>query len=287
MTKNIFKLTIALLLTCLSSINLFSQSVYTQNDVDVCNSKFHLAVEKSLAQKPINEIILEIAKSFIGTDYAASTLEKGEKETLVVNLTGLDCYTLLENSLVLARCIKNGKTSFEDYQKEVTNIRYRNGKLKQYPSRLHYFSDWIYEMQKRGIAKDVTKEIGGIVYKKKINFMTTHIDSYRQLKANPLFVDEMKLIEKEISARKYYYVPEDSISKVESNIKSGDLIALTSDVEGLDIAHVGIAIKGEDGRIHFLHAPNVGYKVQITEKSLADYVLANKKQTGIMVVRAN
>lgn len=287
MREKFYKLILTSLLTCLLSVNLFSQTIYTQNDVDICNSKFHLAVNKNLSQKPINEIILEIAKSFIGTEYAASTLEKGEKETLVVNLAGLDCYTLLENSLVLARCIKNGKTSFDDYQKEITNVRYRGGKLKQYPSRLHYFSDWIYEMQKRGIAKDVTKEVGGIVYKKKINFMTTHIDSYKQLKANSMFVDEMKLIEKEISARKYYYVPEDSIAKVESNIQSGDLIALTTDVEGLDIAHVGIAIRSDDGRIHFLHAPNVGYKVQITEKPLADYVLANKKQTGIMVVRAN
>jgi len=41
----------------------------------------------------------------------------------------------------------------------------------------------------------------------------------------------------------------------------------------------------DDGRIHLMHAPNVGYKVQITEKPLADYIKGNKKQTGIMVLR--
>jgi hypothetical protein len=269
------------------SSTVFAQSIYTRQDVDICKSKFNLAVDKDLAKKPINEIIIEIAKSFIGTDYAAATLEKGEKESLVINLAGLDCYTLLENSFVIARCIKNGKTLFEDYQKELTNIRYRNGNMRRYPSRLHYFSDWIYDMQKRGIAKDVTKEIGGTSYKKKINFMSKHVNSYKQLKANSKFVKEIEFIEKEISARRYFYVPEDSIALVESKIMSGDLLALTTDIEGLDVSHVGIAIKMDDGRIHLLHSPTVGSKVQVTEKPLADYVIANKKQTGIMVVRAN
>lgn len=264
-----------------------SQALFTQNDVDICNNKFQLAVDKDLSKKPINEIILEIAKSFIGTDYEAHTLEKGDRETLVINLTGLDCYTLLENSLVIARCIKNGKTSFDDYQKELMNVRYRNGKLKQYPSRLHYFSDWIYEMQKRGVAKDITKEIGGVSYKKKINYMTTHVASYKQLRTNLNFVEQMKLIEKEISSRRYYYIPQDSIYNMESKIQSGDLIAITTNIEGLDVSHVGIAIRMEDDRIHLLHAPTIGAKVQITEKPLAEYVIANQKQTGIMVARAN
>jgi len=158
--------------------------------------------------------------------------------------------------------------------------------LNEYPSRLHYFSDWIYEMNKRGIGKDITKEIGGKPFVKKIYFMSTHVDAYKQLKSNPKYVEEIVKIEKEISSRNYFYIPQEDISKVENKIQSGDIIGITTNVEGLDIAHTGIAIRMDDGRIHFMHAPNVGYKVQITEKPLADYIKGNKKQTGIMVLRA-
>ncbi len=263
----------------------FSQAIYTQKDVDVCRNKFELAVDSSLASKPINEIIIAIGKSYLGTDYEPFTLEKGDAEKLVVHLTGLDCYTFLESSFVFARCIKEGKTTFEDYEKELENIRYRNGKLKDYPSRLHYFSDWIYDMNKRGIGKDITKEIGGIPYKKTINFMSTHVSSYKQLKDNPKFVKEIERIEKNINGRKYYYISQDSIAKCENKIQSGDILGITTNIEGLDISHTGIAIRMDDGRIHLLHAPNIGYKVQISEKPLAEYIEGNKKQTGVMVLR--
>jgi len=264
-----------------------AQTIYTQKDVDVCNSKFNFAVDQKLSSLPINQVIIKIGKSFLGTDYIANTLEVGDEEKLVINLTGLDCYLFLETSLVFARCIKKGNTTFEGYQKELTNIRYRDGKLKEYPSRLHYFSDWIYDMNKRGIGKDITKEIGGKRYVKKINFMSTHVDLYKQLKGNKKFVKEISNIERQISTRKYFYIPQEEIASVEEKIQSGDIIGITTNVEGLDIAHTGIAIRMDDGRIHFMHAPNVGYKVQITEKPLADYIKGNKKQTGIMVLRTN
>ncbi len=266
-------------------INFVYAQFYTQKDVEICNSKFKLAVSKELASKPINEIIIEIGKSFLGTDYVANTLEKGDKENLIINLTGLDCYTFLESTFALSRCVKNGKTTFENYLKEIENIRYRDGKMNEYPSRLHYFSDWIYDIDKRGLGKNITKEIGGVKINKKINFMTTHVDSYRQLKENPKFVEVIKKIENEISKRDYYYIPEEKIAEVENKIQSGDLIGITSTLEGMDIAHTGIAIRLDDGRIHFMHAPIVGKKVEITTKPLADYVIGNKKQNGIMVVR--
>jgi len=264
---------------------LFGQSIYTQKDVDVCNAKFQLALEEGLQNKPINEVVIAIAKSFLGLEYEAQTLEKGDREKLVVHLTGLDCYTFLETSLVFARCIKEGDTSFANFQRELENIRYRDGELKDYPSRLHYFSDWIYEMDRRGIAKNITKEIGGEPYEKIVNFMSTHPDSYKRLRENPQFIDEIESTEKEISARKYYYIPQDRIESVEAEINSGDILGITTNIDGLDISHTGIAIRLDDRRIHLLHAPTVGKKVQISEEPLAEYIIGKKFQTGIMVVR--
>lgn len=269
----------------LSAQGVLEDAVFSQSEVEICQAKFSFAVDKNLVDKSINEITVEIGKSFIGTDYAANTLEIGSEEKLVLFLVGLDCYTFLESSLAFARCIKAGNTTFEDYQKEILNLRYRGGKFNDYPSRLHYFSDWIYDMNKRGIGKDVTKEIGGVPYKKKINFMGTHVESYKRLKDNPQFVNEIEKQEKEISSRNHYYIPQEKIASVENKIQSGDILGITTNINGLDISHTGIAVRMDNGRIHLMHAPNVGYKVQISEKPLADYIKANKKQTGIMVLR--
>lgn len=277
------KLSIILFFTIFVQIS-FAQ-IYTQKDVEICKSKFDIAVNKNLAKKPINAVIIDIAKTFLNLDYKAHTLEKGDKETLVIDLTGLDCYTFFESSLVFARCIKKGKTTFKDFQKELTNIRYRNGIIDGYPSRLHYASDWLYDNDKRGNVKDITKEIGGILRKKTINFMSTHPQSYPRLKNNPKFVKRIKAVEDAMNKRDYYYVPQNFIACVEDKIQSGDIILITTGIKGLDISHTGLAIKLDDGRIHFLHAPIAGKKVQITKEPLADYIKKIDRHTGIMVAR--
>ncbi|MBU1099731.1 MAG: DUF1460 domain-containing protein [Bacteroidetes bacterium] len=259
--------------------------VYTQADVDVCESKFQLGISQNLTEEDIHTIIVEIAKSFLGVDYEAHSLESEGDEKLSIHLTGLDCYTFLESSLVISRLIKSERMTFDDYQSELQNVRYRNGKIAGYPSRLHYFSDWIFEMDSRGIAKDVTEDLGGECYSNKVDFMSTHPDSYKQLKNNSEIVYFIAAIEKDISARDYFFIPQEKIEKYEKGIMSGDIIGITTNINGLDIAHTGIAIRMNDGRIHLLHAPNVGKKVQITEASLAEYVKRNKIQTGIMVSR--
>ena len=263
-----------------------AQIFFTDKDVHICNSTFRFAHDKQLSEKPIAEIIVEIGKSFVGKEYVASYLEKGDKEQLVVTLDGFDCYTFLEASLVFARCIKSGDTTFDNFTRELENIRYRGGILKEYPSRLHYFSDWIFEMDKRNICRNITKEIGGVLLQRKINFMSQNASSYRQLVENPGYIEQVKIIEDMISAREYYYIPKNLIVDAEDKIKSGDIIGITTNIEGLDIAHTGIAISMDDGRVHLLHASTSGNKVQISSETLADYLKKNKKQTGIMVVRA-
>ncbi len=275
-----------ILLLLISSSALIRAQIFSEKDADICKSKFNLAAEENLQVKPIGDVIAAIGKSFIGTEYIAHTLEKGKTENLVVNLTGLDCTTFLETDLAFARCIKEKKDTFKDYQNELTKIRYRGGVIDQYPSRLHYFSDWIYDNIKKGIVKNISQEIGGVPLKFNVSFMSTHPDLYAQLKENPSFIPIIESQEKEINKRIYYFIPKEKISQIEGEIQNGDLIAFTSDVKGLDINHVGVAVKMKDGSIHLMHAPNVGYKVQISDLKLADYLSKVKKDTGIIVLRA-
>ena len=64
----------------------------------------------------------------------------------------------------------------------------------------------------------------------------------------------------------------------------GDIIAATSTVPGLDIAHTGIAL-WRDGRLHLLHAPLAGGVVQISEVPLAERIQRIRGQDGVMVAR--
>jgi len=266
--------------------NLFSQ-VFSEKDLGIFNSKIQFAQERNLKDLPFNKIISEIGKSFISTPYEAQTLEISDEEELVINFRQLDCTTFLETTFALSLCVKNEKTTFEDFQYFLKQIRYREGQIKDYPSRLHYFSDWIYDNQRKQLIKDVTKELGGEQVKFNVNFMSKNPHLYKHLKNNPDFIPMIQKQEKEISTRTYFYIPSDKISTVENKIQDGDFIALTTNQKGLDIGHVGFAVKGDDKKTYFLHAPQVGSYVQITTETLSDYIKNSKKHTGIIVLRPN
>lgn len=273
------------LLSIIVLVNVTFAQIFDSTDIEICKSKFELAVKKDLSAKPINEVIAEIGKSFLGIDYEAFAIERDGEEQLVIHLSGLDCTTFLENCLVLSRCIKKSKTSFDDYMNEFTFVRYRDGKIERYPSRLHYFSDWIFNNTAKGLVKDISKEIGGEPIHFKVGFMTKNPDKYKHLREQPEFIPVIKKQEEEINSRTYYYIPNNKVAQYENKIQNGDLIAITTNLEGLDIGHVGIAVKMDNGRIHFMHAPLVGAKVQITEVPLPDYLARVKKHTGIIVLR--
>ncbi len=257
----------------------------TDDDALICNRKFELAFTHSLHTRPLREVITEIGKSFLGTEYLAQALEVPGEERLVVNLRGLDCVSFCENALVLARCVKMKKTTFEDYKAQLQLVRYRGGIIHRYPSRLHYFTDWIHDNEKKTILRDVTKEIGGETYRKKINFMSTHVESYRQLRENPEFVQVIEQQEAELSKRALYYVPKEKMGEAEAKIQDGDLLAITTTIEGLDVSHTGIALH-QNNRLHMMHAPDVGYRVTVTELPLMEHLRKNKRQSGIIVARA-
>lgn len=260
-----------------------SQTVCTAESKERLDAFLLKLSEMDLSEKSPNDLTIEIGTWFLNSPYVEKTLELPGEEKLVINLTGLDCTTYLETVITLTRLAKLGKFTFEDYEQELEFLRYQDGIRKDYPSRLHYFSDWIYQNEQKGIIKDVTKEMGGKVYVNNPSFMSSNPQYYAQL-GNPDFVRQLKVAEAEISKRTYHYIPKEDIYNYEKNIKSGDLIAITTSMENLDIVHVGFAIEKE-GRIHLLHAGTKNMKVEISEIPLHDYLKGNKSQSGIMVAR--
>ena len=114
--------------------------------------------------------------------------------------------------------------------------------------------------------------------------MSTHPGYYAQLKNDTVMVDAISCFEKKINARKYFYIPKEEVVKIEPQLEEGMIVAITSGVTGLDIAHLGFLVR-VNGRIHLLHASSDFKKVMVSEKPLSDYLAGNKKQTGIMVLK--
>jgi hypothetical protein len=241
------------------------------------------AFSERLDTLPLGDIVARLGRTFVGTTYTPGVLEAEGPEHLVINLRELDCVTYVENVLAMARLIKARSVDFGTYQAQLVRIRYRNGVLNGYPSRLHYFSDWIHDNGAKGVVRDVTRELGGTRHGERINFMSAHPSSYRQL-AEASNLEGIKRAELEINRRQRYYIPQDRIAQVEDQIRDGDIIAMTSTVRGLDIVHTGIAVR-IDGRVHLMHAPLVGKSVEISELPLAERVRGIESQNGIMVAR--
>ena len=264
---------------------------WADEDWVVFQAKVREAAERGLDTVPIGTAISEIGRTFVGTAYVPQTLEVEGPEGLVIDFRGLDCVTFVENAFALARFVHAGGARLladrpaaeAAYGRFLAELRYRDGVVEGYPSRLHYFSDWIADNARRGLVVDMGAELGGVVDREPIDFMTTHTQAYRQL-AEPANVERVREAEARLSVAGRVYVPQDRIADVAPHIRDGDIIAATSTVAGLDVAHTGLAL-WVDGTLRLLHAPLVGDSVEISEVPLAERIQGISGQDGIMVAR--
>lgn len=236
--------------------------------------------------KTDSERLLFFAKSFIGTPYKGGTLDAGENETLIVRTDSLDCTTYVETVLVLYLSSFKDNPGYDDFSESLRYIRYRGGVIDGYASRLHYFSDWASDNEKKGILREVTQEGEHDVRICSLNYMTTHSDLYRQLKDNDSLVSEISKVEKSWIDYKMPYIPKNVLnsSKADLPVEDGDIIALTTNISGLDVLHLGFAL-WIDGRLHLLHASSLHGKVIIDTSTIFDYLKNRNKHTGIRVLR--
>jgi hypothetical protein len=257
--------------------------IYSPSDSVKCETILKNALAQELDKKSVSQRVLALCKTFMGTPYVGATLEGHSCENLVLNLSSLDCTTFLENVVAFESVIRNREITFSHYCNQLMKVRYRHGEIKGYASRLHYFSDWIMENERKGLVQNVTKEIGGEPLSRKVNFMTSHRDLYKPLKIDSLY-KEIQLTEEMLTNKVFYYIPKAKVQELEKNFEGGDLIAITTSVEGLDITHVGFAVF-QNKRLHLLHASLGGKKVEISQKPLSEYLAGFKTHTGVMVAR--
>ena len=133
---------------------------------------------RSVSPGTLPELTLCMAETFLGAPYVAHTLEGNATEQLVCRFDALDCTTLVDVSVALA-IAKRDNLSYEEFLEKMTALRYAGGAIDGYPSRLHYFLSWRNQGVESGLLQDITKDLGGVLYDKKINFMSAHADLYK------------------------------------------------------------------------------------------------------------
>ena len=227
------------------------------------------------------DLVAGIALCFLGASYKEATLEAPGPEKLIVNLRKFDCFTFVESMLALARWFTSGKKSPREYMRQLKFIRYRKGVIAGYSSRLHYFTDWLHDNEKKKTIKNITKSLGGRPRRGKINFMTTNCSLYPALKEKNNY-QKMLMAERNLSRRNFTIIDENKVSANIKSIQTGDIVAFVSAKEGLDVTHVGFAL-WQGKKLYLLHASSKERAVVISTKTLAAYLKANKGFTGVII----
>ncbi|HRZ97617.1 MAG TPA: DUF1460 domain-containing protein [Paludibacter sp.] len=265
----------------------FSQSAWSDADIEKQSvNAFEDIVDKFKTDKSksTGDLLIKIGRYLLEKPYVGHTLEHNDTEQLVVNLLQFDCTTLAENCLALARTLKNPVCRYDTFRKELQAIRYRNGQIADYTSRLHYFSDWIFNNVQKNIVRDISCEMGNVPFTVYVDYMSQHPESYKMLKNNAGFINKITATEKEISARKNCFIPKNEIQKYESLIHDGDILGITTNMKGMDISHVVMAVY-ENKQLRILHASSKLMKVVISNETLIQYLANRSDATGIVIAR--
>ncbi|MGC3989575.1 MAG: DUF1460 domain-containing protein [Chthoniobacteraceae bacterium] len=248
------------------------------------------AIQKQWATLPIGDRIGAVGRAMIGTKYKNFTLEIDDHiEAPSVNLDGLDCWTFFETSLAFARMLDRPPSEWTPTTmlRFIELDRYRGGHCDGYLSRLHYLEDWLYDNQRRGLVKDLTRSLGGVAVRHSAVEMTVNWRSYRYLKNNPSLRRGIRAMEERVSDMPFYHVPESEVRSIESQLRTGDIICITThDGRLIGTSHVGIAVRTDDGSLHFMHASAPwNYGRVVLDKRLSDYLYEFRDNAGIMVAR--
>lgn len=231
-----------------------------------------------------------------GAPYVAATLEpkalpadpEHYTEPLVVQLDSVDCTTFVEY-VTAARLARVSKPSATDsvFTAYLQALRYRHGIRGNYATRKHYFSEWISDAEAQGLLQDVTSQLRGArSLTKTIDFMSRNTRFYPQLQQSETMLNEVRNVEKQLSAKPVAYIPVSSITKAYAQMQHGDIVAFLTKTNGLDVQHVGFVWKPTpDATPRLMHASSAQKQVIVDARSIADYAKSQKSISGIRVVR--
>jgi hypothetical protein len=204
-----------------------------------------------------------LSRRFLGTLYQESTLigDQKSKEVLVINLEVVDCFTFIDYSEAMRLSL-----SFAEFKENLKKIRYHGG--VSYENRNHFFTDWIEYNSDH--VEDVTETIG-------LHATRTVNKTLNLREDGSSFLPGISSVRREIR-----YVPSSSLdNQVVGRLKTGDYIGIYSELDGLDVSHVGIFIR-VGSSLFLRHASSKKEVRQVVDQDFMEYV---RTRPGIMVLR--
>jgi hypothetical protein len=233
----------------------------------------------------VNELTVLIefyGQKQFGITYVGGLLDAPPVETLVVTLEGSDCVIYVETSFALAMTTLQGSTDPGQFRENLKLLRYRDGRIQGYHSRLHYFSDWMKTNQEKGLI-EILHQDADLPAVNRVGFMTANRESYPRLVESDSLFRLIAVREKELQEYQLHYIPQDRIREFEKNWQTGDLLGFVSTIEGLDIAHTALIHRDGD-RVGFYHASTVG-EVLPDPKTVFEYTRDRRNVRGVVVAR--
>jgi hypothetical protein len=269
-----------------------SDSVLSPPDttVDRFQAALQTALSHSEATDSIGPVMQAVGRHFRGRPYRTGTLDAPTTETLVARFDGFDCVTFVETALALARGAQASDTTYAGFARRLAEQRYRGGGPVGYCGRLHYFTEWITNNAKRGHVRRLGAQLEGRPLRDTLDFMSTHRSAYDRFATDDSLFACVQGMETRLRAQQrrdpVRYVPQDSIRAVYDQLQAGDVVALVSSIDGLDVAHTGLVYAHPDdgpNTVGLLHA-SLSDGVTVSP-DLQRYVQTIDRQIGMVVAR--
>ena len=223
---------------------------------------------------PVTAALARLAESFVGSPYLAGSLDAPGPERLRLDLTRFDCMLFIEQLLALAR-----SESFDQFAERTRNLRYRDGEVS-YCTRQHYFHDWVQSARSQNLIMTSPDWPGEITRTLPLNFMSEHRELYRPMQSQ----DHFDCILNREDGRRVvqHFVPLEAIESALTSVHSGDLFAIATRVQGLDVSHTGVLVR-EGGRVDAIHAaPRHGV---MRSRSFGRYLRSIPDAIGAVIIR--
>lgn len=267
----------------------FARSLTT---VNVKNFKDKKEVERIIVASshlpPIRRIEF-ISRYFLGRKYRPETKKRIKKQhskkvvkteadnklplpvkRLRTSLKYLDCMTYVEHVLALSSC---KKPSYSEFLNRLIDIMFdANGQPLMNHMRSHFTSHWGDVLEKKGYVYNYARnhpmaKLRNVVLNKVGKNRTYYVKDRFMISKKP---------------QKVWYFPKKVVLEHKAGLKSGDIIALTTNKEGLDVTHMAFFIIRNGKRL----MRNASYTLnKVVDQDIDKYLNKRKSVTGIMVFR--
>jgi hypothetical protein len=234
------------------------------------------------AAMPMNRALIGLARRYLGRPYAAFSLDRNGPERLVLDLQRFDCFLFVEQLLALvnSRRVSTQTDGVNRFADQVRQLRYGEGKV-DYCLRHHYFSRWAEAAERKGYVVNITRFLPGATARQRpLTYMSSHPGSYEPMRV-PRHRECITALEKNLVVNQAY-IPVARLPEVLPSLRSGDIFALVTKVNGLDVTHVGL-VEVNGKAVDAIHAAE-GRGV-MRSPDLARYAAGVKDGIGLMVLR--